>query len=160
MAVAERGLDVGLRMSVICRRTREEAVRAAQEVVKAPESIASLALGAEKEFVNRVDSSSIKATFDLAASEWLTNYLWTGAVRSHGAPSIALVGTPNEIAAAIMEYRSIGVTQFILSGWPKLDEMINFGQKVIPLVRELEDSATENRVSHSEAAESMEGVFR
>jgi alkanesulfonate monooxygenase len=160
MSAAEEGVEVGLRMSVICRQTREEAIRAAQEIIQAPESIASLALGAEKEFVKRADSSSIKATFELAETEWLTSYLWTGAIRSHGAPSIALVGAPDEIASAIMEYRSIGVTQFILSGWPKLDEMINFGQKVIPLVRELEDSATENRVSHSEAAESMEGVFR
>jgi alkanesulfonate monooxygenase len=159
MAVAEQGLDVGLRMSVICKRTREQAIRAAQELIQA-ESTASLALGAEKEFVNKTDSSSIKATFELAESEWLTSYLWTGAVRSHGAPSIALVGTAQEIASAIMEYKSIGVTQFIFSGWPKLDEMINFGRNVIPLVRDIEGSATEQRVCQSKVPESMEEAVR
>lgn len=160
MAVAEQGLDVGLRMSIICRRTREQAIRAAQELIQTPESIASLALRAEKEFVKKADSSSIKATFELAESEWLTSYLWTGAVRSHGAPSIALVGTAQEIASAIMEYRSIGVTQFIFSGWPKLDEMINFGQNVIPLVRDIESSATQQRVSHSKVPGGVEEAFR
>lgn len=156
MAAAEQGLDVGLRMSVICRRTREEAISAAQDLIRTPESIASLAMLAEKEFVKKVDSSSIKATFELAESEWLTSCLWTGAVRSHGAPSIALVGTPEEIAAAIMEYRSIGVTQFIFSGWPKLDEMIYFGHNVIPMVRDIENSATKQQVSHLQVAESVE----
>jgi alkanesulfonate monooxygenase len=138
MGVAEQGLDVGLRMSVICRETREEAIRAARELIQTAESAISIARGTEKGFVASVDSSSIKATFELAESEWLTSYLWTGAVRSHGAPSIALVGTAAEIATAIMEYRAVGVSQFIFSGWPKLDEMIIFGRQVIPLVREME----------------------
>ncbi|MGH9894610.1 MAG: LLM class flavin-dependent oxidoreductase, partial [bacterium] len=68
----------------------------------------------------------------------LTPWLWTGAVRSHGAPAIAMVGTPEEIASALMEYRSIGVSQFILSGWPKIEEMIYFGREVIPRVRKIE----------------------
>ena len=37
-----------------------------------------------------------------------------------------------------MDYRRIGVTHFILSGWPKLQEMVNFGRQVIPLVRAME----------------------
>jgi hypothetical protein len=35
-----------------------------------------------------------------------------------------------------MEYKEIGVTQFIIAGWPKLDEMMIFGREVLPLVRE------------------------
>ena len=55
-----------------------------------------------------------------------------------GPTAIALVGTPAEIANAFMEYRDAGVSQFILSGWPKLEEMIRFGRDVLPLVRERE----------------------
>jgi len=155
--VAEQGLDVGVRMSVICRETREEAVDAGRKLIQAAESATSIVRGAERQFVDNVDSKSIKATFDLAESEWLTSYLWTGAVRSHGAPSIALVGTPEEIASAIMDYRSVGVTQFILSGWPKLDEMIFFGRRVIPIVRVLERAATRHQPPYSEAAEERFG---
>ena len=43
-----------------------------------------------------------------------------------------------DVAAAIMEYERAGVSQFILSGWPKAEEMIFFGERVLPLVRALE----------------------
>jgi len=47
---------------------------------------------------------------------------------------LPLVGTPADIADAFMEYRDAGVSQFILSGWPKLAEMVRFGREVLPLV--------------------------
>ncbi|HEY7547022.1 MAG TPA: alkanesulfonate monooxygenase, partial [Blastocatellia bacterium] len=68
-----------------------------------------------------------------------TPTLWTGAVRYYGSPAIALVGTPEEIASAIIEYKKTGITQFIFSGWPKLDEMIYFGKEVLPLIRRKEE---------------------
>jgi alkanesulfonate monooxygenase len=77
-------------------------------------------------------------TFDAAAEEWLTPTLWTGAVRVFGSSSLVLVGTPEEIASALFDYRAAGVTQFIFSGWPKLEEMQVFGREVIPLVRRRE----------------------
>jgi len=33
------------------------------------------------------------------------------------------------------------VTQFIIAGWPKLEEMMIFGREVLPLVRELEGNS-------------------
>jgi alkanesulfonate monooxygenase len=128
------GKDVGLRMSVVVRPTREEAVRAAYSVVQRLEPALSDKEN-EREFVRKSDSVSIKAASELAGTEWLTPWLWTGAVRYYGAPALALVGTPREVAAALIEYKRAGVSQFILSGWPKLDEMIRFGEEVIPLVR-------------------------
>lgn len=135
----ERGLEVGMRMAIIARPTREEAVRAAYSLI---ESLDPAAGDAEKEneFVKRSDSMSIKTTYELER-EWLTSYLWTGAVRKIGAAGIALVGSPVEIASAIMEYREVGVRQFIFSGWPKLDEMIYFGKEILPLIREKESVA-------------------
>lgn len=133
LQVSRQGIDVGLRMSVIVRPTRAEAVRAARSLVES-------AAGEyhEGEFVRSTDSVSIKATYELAETEWLTPCLWAGAVRTHGATALALVGTPEEVAGAIMEYKGIGVSQFILSGWSKLEEMIRFSRQVIPLVRQAE----------------------
>ena len=123
-------------MAIIARPTRAEAIAAAHSLIEAlnvqPKDVAL-----EKEFVQNSDSVSVKAAYKLEA-EWLTSYLWTGAVRHIGGTAIALVGSPAEIAAAIMEYREIGITQFILSGWPKLDEMIYFGKEVLPLIRQRE----------------------
>jgi alkanesulfonate monooxygenase len=131
------GIEVGVRLSVIVRPTREEAVRAAYALLES-EGVSVKSNERERTFVQKSDSQSINAAFQLAENEWLTPYLWTGAVRTFGAPSLALVGTPAEVAAAIMEYREIGVTQFILAGWPKQEEMIRFGREVIPRIREME----------------------
>jgi len=133
LSVSSQGIDVGLRVSVIIRPTREEA----------RDFACSLSAGLntkvkEQDFVRTTDSRSIKETYALAEQEWLTPCLWTGAVRSYGATAIALVGSPEDVAASLMEYKQIGVTQFILSGWPKLDSMVSFGKEVIPIVREKE----------------------
>ena len=55
-----------------------------------------------------------------------------------GPTAIALVGSAEEVASAILDYKAIGVSQFILAGWPKLEEMVNFGQTVLPLIRQKE----------------------
>jgi len=131
------GIEVGVRLSIITRPEREEAVRAAYALLEG-EGVSVKSNKTEQAFVEKSDSQSINAAFRLAENEWLTPYLWTGAVRTFGAPALALVGTPAEVASAIMEYSRIGLTQFILSGWPKLEEMIRFGRDVIPRVREME----------------------
>lgn len=136
LAMSEAGIETGVRLSVITRPSRAEAWRAAAKVVATHK-----ANGGEKHFVRNTDSWSIQATYDLAKDEWLNDYLWTGAVRYIGPTALALVGTPEEVASALMEYRKVGVTQFILSGWPKLDEMLRFGRDVLPLVRTKEVEA-------------------
>jgi alkanesulfonate monooxygenase len=59
-------------------------------------------------------------------------------VRSHGAPALALVGGADDIAAALIDFKRAGVSQFILSGWPKMQSMKFFGEEVLPRVRRLE----------------------
>jgi alkanesulfonate monooxygenase len=135
-----QGKEVGLRCSIIARATHEEAVRAAYSLVEGADVNFS-DQEKEKDFIQKSDSVGFTATYRLAETEWVTPYLWTGLVRSHGPPAIALVGSPEEIATAMMEYKRVGISQFILSGWPKLDEMIFFGREVLPLIREWETRA-------------------
>jgi len=56
----------------------------------------------------------------------------------NGSSAITLVGTPAELAQAFLGYKAIGITQFIISGWPKLEEMVIFGREVISLIRSAE----------------------
>jgi alkanesulfonate monooxygenase len=137
LPVLAAGKEVGLRMSIIARPTREEAVRAGYELL-AELDPSMRDRENEARFILKSDSVSISATYALAENEWLNSWLWTGAVRTHGAPAISLVGSFEEVAHALIDYAEIGVTQFILSGWPKLKEMILFGREVLPLVRKLE----------------------
>jgi alkanesulfonate monooxygenase len=129
--------EVGLRMSIIGRASREEAVRAAYRLVTGLDP-SSRDNEKERRFTLASDSVSIAKTYALAKDEWLNPRLWTGAVRTHGAPAVALVGSYDEVARALIDYAQVGVSQFILSGWPKLDEMILFGKEILPRVRKLE----------------------
>ena len=85
----------------------------------------------------RAHTLAFRSTYRLAdsAPEWLTPYLWTGAVSVLGAPAIALVGAYEEIADALFAYREAGVTQFLFMGWPDDDAMSAFGQEILPIVR-------------------------
>jgi len=51
------------------------------------------------------------------------------------------LGTPKELADAFLEYKRIGVSEFIISGWPEVDEVDIFGEEVLPLVRDAERRA-------------------
>lgn len=134
----EAGKEVGLRVSVIARSTRAEAVRAAYSLVEG--SAADSAR--EKGFVERSDSTGFKENMASAESdEWPTPVLWLGGVRTLGVAAAALVGTPEEVATAIIDYKRVGISQFVLSGWPKLGEMVRFGSQILPLVRAKETSA-------------------
>ena len=71
-------------------------------------------------------------------AHWLNRSLWTGLVPHYGPVWTTLLGSPKELAEAFLAYKQIGVTEFIISGWPEVDEVDNFGREVLPLVREAE----------------------
>ncbi len=53
------------------------------------------------------------------------------------------MGTPGGAAGALLDYKSISVTQFIISGCPELDEIATFGREIVPLVRQAETGRTD-----------------
>jgi alkanesulfonate monooxygenase len=147
-SVLAAGKEVGVRVCVICRATREAAVQAAYELVSGLDP-ALREKEQEREFMRRSDSVSIRQVYEMAEEEWPASWLWTGAVRTHGGAAICIVGSPEEVASAFVEYERVGVTQFIISGWPKLEEMIIFGRDVLPLIREKERTlASSSSSSH------------
>ncbi len=140
VSALNRGIDFGLRLSIIAAAKRAEALDASHALVE--ENLAQKKnMSTERGFISGTDSHSIAAIYHAAEKEWLSPYLWAGAVRSHGAPAIALVGSYDEVALALLEYGNLGVTQFIISGWPKLDSMVYFGNEVLPRVRAKESKA-------------------
>jgi alkanesulfonate monooxygenase len=64
--------------------------------------------------------------------------LWTrtAAVTGGSGNSNALVGTPETVAAAILDYIDVGVDIISMRGYDLLADTIDVGQQVIPIVRE------------------------
>jgi alkanesulfonate monooxygenase len=60
--------------------------------------------------------------------------LWAGVGLVRGGAGTALVGSHQEVADLIREYHSLGFDEFILSGYPHLEEAYWFAEGVLPLL--------------------------
>jgi len=61
--------------------------------------------------------------------------LWAGVGLVRGGAGTALVGSHQEVANLIWEYHSLGFDEFILSGYPHLEEAYWFAEGVLPILR-------------------------
>jgi alkanesulfonate monooxygenase len=138
------GARGGLRVHVIARDTTEEAwdaaarllthvsasdVRAAQEAIAASESESQRRIA---ELHGR--GSAFRAGDDVRALQ-IHPGLWTGVGLVRGGAGTALVGSYEEVADLVVEYQRQGVTEFVLSGYPHLEETFHVGEGVVPALR-------------------------
>ena len=133
-SVLETGTEVGILVSMIARPSRSEALSAAQSMLA---EVGDRARKTHQDFSRVSDSVAFTSTLALAeenTSDWLTAWLWTGAVPYLGAPAIALVGSYDEVTEGILEFTKAGVTQFLFLGWPDVPEMTAFNEEIRPRV--------------------------
>ncbi|NQX65252.1 LLM class flavin-dependent oxidoreductase [Paenibacillus alba] len=130
-----RPLKYGLRAQVLVRDTEEAAWAAAWECISkvSPEAIEQ----AQAAFA-KTDATNQQRQNDLRELSKKQQFvagpnLWTGLslVRSGGA--ILIVGTADQVADRLVEYAELGISSFILSGYPHLEEAETFGQAALPL---------------------------
>jgi alkanesulfonate monooxygenase len=64
--------------------------------------------------------------------------LWTPIAAATGAPgsSTALVGSPETVAEALLDYVRLGVTTLLIRGFDPYDDAVAYGRDLIPLVRQ------------------------
>jgi alkanesulfonate monooxygenase len=124
-----RGTAVCLRCCLICRPTREEAIAVAQSLL--PED------AAESTTTMKDDSQMYREGSELKRDAfWPEPWLWTGLVPHYGPVWTTMIGTPGELASAFLEYKRIGVTEFIISGWPEVDTVDVFGREILPRINQ------------------------
>src|ERR1700719_2928754 len=65
--------------------------------------------------------------------------LWTSLAVATGAQgnSTALVGTPETVAKAMLEYYRLGATRLLIRGYDPRPDAVHYGEELIPRVREL-----------------------
>ncbi|MCO8169224.1 LLM class flavin-dependent oxidoreductase [Pseudomonas sp. 21LCFQ02] len=73
----------------------------------------------------------------VAKGERVDERLWTGIARlvGGGHNSTALVGTPEQVADALLAYYELGVTTFLIRGFDPIEDAKDYGRELIPLTR-------------------------
>jgi alkanesulfonate monooxygenase len=71
-----------------------------------------------------------------AAEHRLGTHLWNGLSTVRVNCGTAIVGTPEQVSDELLAYWRLGIDEFILSGFPHLEECERVSQNVLPLLRE------------------------
>ncbi|GII22755.1 LLM class flavin-dependent oxidoreductase [Planosporangium mesophilum] len=137
LAAAEgRTLRHGIRLHVISRDTAEQAWAQARRLLDGidPETVAQVQAG-----LARSESEGQKRMLALHGGRRdnleIAPNLWAGVGLVRGGAGTALVGSHTEVADRIEEYHRLGITEFVLSGHPHVEEAYWFGEGVLPILR-------------------------
>ncbi|WP_034914616.1 FMNH2-dependent alkanesulfonate monooxygenase [Erwinia sp. 9145] len=134
-AAKGRTLSYGIRLHVIVRETEEEAWAAADRLIA---HLDDDTIAAAQKIFSRMDSTGQARMSALhkgsRESLKIAPNLWAGVGLVRGGAGTALVGNPQQVAARIREYQALGIDNFVLSGYPHLEEAHRFAELVMPLL--------------------------
>jgi alkanesulfonate monooxygenase len=133
---AGRELRFGIRLHVITRETSAEAWEQARRLLAgldpaAIERAQAIQRASGSEGQRRMTALHGGRTDALEVSP----NLWAGVGLVRGGAGTALVGSHDEVADRMAEYHGLGIDEFILSGYPHLEEAYRVGEGVIPALR-------------------------
>ena len=132
-----REMRFGIRMHTITRDTAEEAWAEADRLLAGidDETIAKVQAG-----LRRSESEGQRRMLELNGGSKddleIHPNLWAGVGLVRGGAGTALVGSHEEVADRIEEYHRVGIDEFVLSGYPHLEEAYWFGEGVLPVLAE------------------------
>jgi alkanesulfonate monooxygenase len=137
-AAAGRAVRFGIRLHVI---TRDSAAEAWAEAARLLDHIEPGDIRTAQQKLGRSESTGQARMVALHAGyrdsgdpRQLEIYpnLWAGVGLLRGGAGTALVGSHEQVADRIEEYAGLGISEFILSGYPHLEEAYWFGEGVLP----------------------------
>lgn len=123
----------------ILGKTEEQAWERAYGIVETVQQIrGKAALGAYTGTGAPANKGSQRLLEAAAQGDIVDKRLFTAIARLTGARgnTTALVGTPAQVADALLDYFDLGVTTFLIRGFDPLEDVIDYGHELIPLVRE------------------------
>jgi alkanesulfonate monooxygenase len=146
-AAAAHGRTVrpGLRLLIIARDTSDEAWAVADRLLasmdeatmqQARDTFASMDSVGQARMTALLENTSL-TTRDLE----IEPRLWAGPALVRDGAGTAVVGDYDEVAEKLADYIDIGFEEFILSGYPHLEEAYRVGEEVVPRVRRLRPEA-------------------
>jgi alkanesulfonate monooxygenase len=131
-----RELRYGIRLHVITRDNAEEAWAEAQRLLDGLDP-AAIARAQEIQRASGSEGQRRMVALHHGRTDSLEVYpnLWAGVGLVRGGAGTALVGSHEEVADRIAEYHDLGIDEFILSGYPHLEEAYRVGEGVLPALR-------------------------
>src|SRR6201992_1062658 len=134
-AVFGRKLRFGIRLHTITRDTSAAAWAVAEEML-ADLSAEQIAKATAQHSKSESEGQRRMTALHGGQLDKLEIYpnLWAGVGLVRGGAGTALVGSHQEVANLINEYHSVGFDEFILSGYPHLEEAYWFAEGVLPLL--------------------------
>ncbi|HTZ38242.1 MAG TPA: LLM class flavin-dependent oxidoreductase [Stellaceae bacterium] len=129
-----RSLTFSLSTRPILGRTEGEAWDRARDIL---DRVLAKRGGAPPPHRQNVGSQRLLAA--AAAGELHDTCLWTPLAVATGAQgnSTALVGTPETVARAMLEYYKLGATSLLIRGYDPRPDAVQYGEELIPRLREL-----------------------
>jgi alkanesulfonate monooxygenase len=134
-----REIRFGIRLHVVSRDTPEEAWAEADRMLAGMPAHAiaeTQARYARMDSVGQARMTSLHggSVADGARSLEVAPNLWAGIGLVREGAATALVGSHEQVAERIAEYAALGLDEFILSGYPHLEEAWRIGEEVLPLL--------------------------
>ncbi|WP_019007429.1 LLM class flavin-dependent oxidoreductase [Cohnella laeviribosi] len=132
-----RQLRYGLRAQLVVRETEEEAWNAAREIIS---KVDPRVLAAAEALQGRTDATNQQRQTKIWKESEAKDYvigpnLWAGLSRIRGGGAVAFVGTPEQVSDRLLEFVDAGISSFILSGYPHVEEARIAGQSLLPLIK-------------------------
>lgn len=158
-AAAGREVEFGIRLHIISRDTSEQAWQEAQRLLDSldPDEVRKIQQGLARsqsegqrrqselhgrgqDFVSGTDAHTLEVAPNL----------WAGIGLVRGGAGTALVGSHEEVAQRLAEYRQAGIKHVILSAYPHLEETWTVGEGVVPRLQELGYTVTNHSAPDDE----------
>ncbi|OMF20297.1 alkanesulfonate monooxygenase, FMNH(2)-dependent [Paenibacillus sp. FSL H8-0548] len=132
-ALEGRQLEFGIRLHLIVRETDEEAWEAADQLIQ---YLDEDTIAAAQQKIRKADSVGQQRMTDLHGGDRdsliVGPNLWSGIGLVRGGAGTALVGSPQVVAERIREYAELGITHFIFSGYPHMNEAVRVADLLFP----------------------------
>jgi alkanesulfonate monooxygenase len=134
---AGRELRFGIRLHVITRPTAGQAWAEAQRLL---DGLDAASIERAQRIQRASQSEGQRRMTELHggrtdALEVAPN-LWAGVGLVRGGAGTALVGSHQEVADRVAEYHELGIDEFILSGYPHLEEAYHVAEGIMPVLRD------------------------
>ena len=128
-----RSIGMGIRTHLVVRDNEDDAWKAANELIDHADPAVKAQRKASIAGTPMVGQAAQAVE---AVNHIVAPHLWNGLSEVRVNCGTAIVGTPDQVTNLLLDYWKLGVDEFILSGFPHVEECQRVATDVLPLLRQ------------------------